>query len=264
MLKIDTFRKEFYSRFAIYMGDLLHYNSTSHIIDSIQTLLTPAMPDHLTRWLPEMKGGGDMFWWRNEVSIMRSWCRERNAEVYKHLQDFFELGTIMQLTYESPQSLSNGAVSVYINGVRMRDSGLDASYFQNETIELHYSGKVPLYGWMITKTVDDVSSVETYFQQDLSYPISKGCTSLNITLVTNPDSNTRDQLPINLFMDGNQLNITGMQRRSIISIYDITGRMISKTTATDHSIIIPIPQKGMFFVKIENEAQTTVKKIRIP
>ena len=260
LLTQDSFRKEFYSRFAIYMGDLLHYNSTSQIIDSIQNLLEPSMPDHIARWFPEI-GWGDMDWWRTQVSKMKIWCNERNVEVYKHIRDFFNLGTIMQLMYKTDDNLSGNPV-VYINGVRMRDSGLNASYFQNETIDLHYDGNAPRYGWVITQIIDEVSSVETYFQQDLSYRIADGCTSMIITLINNPNSITKQQLPeINLSFFDNQFYISNLQLPSVISIYDISGKAITKKVTSDWSIIIPFSQKGIFIVKVDNEAQQLVKKV---
>ena len=263
LLTQGSFRKEFYSRFAIYMGDLLHYNSTSQVIDSIQKLLVPEMPGHIARWFPEI-GWGDMNWWYNQVAIMKTWCNNRNVEVYKHLKDFFNLGTIMQLKYNNTASDLSGVPVVSINGIRMRDSGLNASYFQNETIDLHYDGNAPLYGWVITKIINGVSSIETYFQQDLSYSINDGCTSLIITLMNNPNSLAKQPFPeINLSIYDNQFYISNMQLPSVISIYDISGKLITKKVTSDWSIIIPFRQKGIFIVKVDNKTQQLIKKVVI-
>ena len=259
LLTQDSFRKKFYGRFAVYMGDLLHYRSTSQVIDSIQKLIEPAMQDHLTQWWQE-KWWRDMNSWQNEVSSMKTWCSGRNTEVYKHLRDYFQLGGIMQLTVDPANNLS-GKPAVSINGVRLRDSGLNASYFQKETIDLHYEGNTPAYGWEITQTVTGTTTVNTYFQQDLSYQVAVGCTSVKIKLVDAPTAITQLQAPeIKLSIFDNQLQISELQLPSEISIYDISGKLVTKIMTTDRSIIIPLQQKGIFIVKVQNNIQTLTTK----
>jgi len=261
LLTQDTFRKKFYSRFAIYMGDLLHYNSTSQIIDSIQKLIEPAMPDHIDRWLPYFQYG-DMERWYYKIYLMKKWLEGRNEEVYKHLQDFFGLGDILPLKFEKADDLAGNPV-VSINGVHIRDFGLDASCFQKEKIDLYYEGDTPLYGWEITQTVDGIATVETYMQQDLSYEIVDGCTSVIINLVNNNFNSIKQlEMPeIILYVFDNNLQISNIQIPSIVSIYDISGRLITETAATNHSIIIPFNQKGIFIVKVQGKAQRFVTKV---
>ena len=271
LLTQDSFKKNFYRRFAVYMGDLLHYRSTSQLIDSIQALLEPAMQDHLTRWMQNnyaIYGMDAMWWrdmnsWRNEVTSMKNWCKDRNVNVYQQLRDRFQLGAIMQLTYV-PASDLTGTPAVFINGVRMRDSGLNASYFQKETIELHYDGNAPLYGWEITQTVTGTTSVKTYFQQDLSYPVVNGCSSVKIRFVNNPTA--IEQLAsskIILSNLDNRLQISNLQFPSIISIYDTSGKLVAETTTSNRSISIPFYQKGVFIVKVQNKAGSFIQKVEI-
>ena len=269
LLTQDDFKKKFYGRFAVYMGDLLHYKSTSHIIDSIKTLIEPAMPDHLALWReePHANYGKDKLWWRDmnswrwEVSHMKNWCNNRNVEVYKHLRNYFKLGTIMQLTYETANDLA-GNPTAFINGVRMRSSGLQASYFQGAEIELHYDGNAPLYGWEITKTVDGIATVETYFRQDVSYQIAAGCTYVKIKLVDNPNSLASAELSeITVSVFDGQLRISNVQPPSVISVYDMSGKLVTQTTSTNRSVIIPLRQKGVFIVSVYSEGQRFVQKV---
>ena len=261
LLTQDSFREKFYSRFAIYMGDLLHYNSTSYVIDSIHKMLEPAMPDHIDRWQPEM-GWGDIDWWYSQVSLMKTWCNGRNAEMYQHLRDFFQLGAVMNLTYGTASDLA-GKPNVFINDVLMRDSGLNGSYFQGENIELRYEGNALRYGWEITQTVYGTTTVNTYFQQNVSYQIENGCTSVNIQLVNNPTAITQLASPkINLLVFDNQLQISDLQFPSVISIYDVSGKLVTKTTTIERSILIPFyRQTGVFIVEVRNEIQTLTQKV---
>ncbi|MDR0232956.1 MAG: CotH kinase family protein [Dysgonamonadaceae bacterium] len=269
LLTQDSFKKNFYKRFAIYMGDLLHYRSTSQVIDSIQAMLEPAMEDHLNYWQQhnyESYGIQRMWWrnmdsWRYEVYKMKDWCNGRNAYVYQHIRSQFGLGTIMSLTYETANNLS-GTPVVSINGIHMRNFGLNGSYFQKETIELHYDGNSPHYGWEITQTVNGATTTTTYYQKDLSYLVADKCTSMKIKLVNNPTSQPQHEMPeVNLSVFDNQLIVSNLQRPSIISVYDVSGKLITETTTSNYSLTIPIEQKGVFIVKIQNEVQRLTQKV---
>ena len=166
----------------------------------------------------------------------------------------------MQLTYEPSSDLTENP-SVTINGVRMRDS-LDASYFQKDTLQLHYDGDLPLYGWEITQTVNETTTVDTYFQNDLSLYIPEGCISLKIKLTDNPTSIpilAKSEIKLSVF--GNRLQISNLRFSTVVSIYDITGKLVTKTATVGQSVIIPIDRKGVFVVKAQNEAQSFTRKI---
>ncbi|GHT73094.1 hypothetical protein AGMMS50262_03610 [Bacteroidia bacterium] len=260
LLTQNDFKKEFYSRFAIYMGDLLHYKTTSLLIDSIQKLIEPSMQTHLDRWRPEM-WYQDMDGWRREVSSMKTWCFGRNYEVYKHLQDYFKLGTIMKLTLETADNLNETPV-ISVNGVRLQKPALNGSYFQKETLQLHYDGNAPLYAWEITETIDGTKTVKTYNQQDLSYPIVEDCTTLKIRLINKLNSIMElASAEIGLSAFDRQLQISNLQSPTLISIYDISGKLIGQTTTSRQSIVIPLHQKGIFIVKVQNEGQELTKKV---
>ena len=259
LLTQNSFKKEFYSRFAIYMGDILHYKSTSQVIDSIQKLIEPAMQDHLTRWMPEM-WWRDMNSWRSEVTKMKTWCNGRNAEVYKQLKEFFNLGVTTAFEFIPSSDLE--IPPVFINGIRLRNSGLNAYYFQKEDIKLHYEGKSQRFGWEIIKRIKGIEVCETIFKQDYSFQIPDDCNYVRIRLVDNPTSLTSLELPeINLSIFDNQLQISNLLFPSVISIYDVTGKLIVQTATNNSLIAIPFSQNGVFIVKILNDVQNITRKV---
>ncbi|MDR2962824.1 MAG: CotH kinase family protein [Bacteroidales bacterium] len=269
LLSQESFKKKFYRRYAVYMGDLLHYQSTAHIIDSIATLIEPAMPEHLEFWQHHnytQYGIPHMWWrdlrsWQQEVDNMKQWCAGRNNEVYKQLRAYFNLGATMNLVYESPNDAAK-TPAVYINGVSMRPSGLQASYFQNEDIELNYAGNAALYGWKITKTVNGVSSVETYFRQTMLYNVPIGCTSVKIKLIDNPTTiENPAEVPIVIRAVAEGVKISNLMAQSKIAVYDMSGKVIAETSTNDYSVLIPMLHKGVFVVHVSNEKQRTVQKI---
>jgi len=271
LLTQDSFRKTFYGRYAIYMGDHLHIRSTWGIIDSIQKILEPVMEEHLLRWRSPLnltdgkyrvvvpnEWWRDLNSWRNEVNKMKAWCNSRNTNVYRHLQEHFRLGTIMTLGYEKP----NHPVEVFINDIRMRQT-LTASYYQGESVELRYrnSGHTKLV-WEISQTIASRTVVETFSDTDISFRVPAGCTTIRIRLVE------EKQIPTNsndirvapptgkIFVSQNQIQIFDLQPPSLISIYDTSGKLIHKTTTTENSTLIPINRKGVFIVHIQSKNET--------
>jgi uncharacterized protein YxeA len=256
-----AFKKEFYSRFAIYLGDILHYNSTSQIIDSIQALIEPEMNNHILRWRNEV-WWRDLNSWKNEVNQMKLWCSQRNTHVYTQLKDYFQLGAIMKVNLETANNLS-GTPVVSINETKLQKPKFDGSFFQKETIKLRFEGNEPiLYGWKITSTVNGNTTTKTYFQKELVYEIADKCTSLRIEIIDNFNGIINENLSqITVSKANNQLLIEGLKENSLISIVDAGGRLVYKTNTNEYSIHIPVNQKGVFIVKVNNPDQAVCKKI---
>jgi hypothetical protein len=60
---------------------------------------------------------------------------------------------------------------------------------------------------------------------------------------------------------GNQLQINDMQPPFDISVFDMSGKLISKTSATGNSVAIPFQQQGVFVVKVQNKTKTITQKV---
>jgi hypothetical protein len=263
LLTQDSFKKDFYSRFAIYMGDILHYNSTSQVIDSLQQIVEPAMQDHLTRWMPEM-WWRDMNSWRDEVTKMKNWCKSRNSSVYMQLRDYFSLGTILKMTLETANNLKTSPV-VSINGVNLQKPSFDRSYFQKETIQLRFEGNdASSYGWEITSTINGNTTTQTFLQRELSYYIAEKCTSLKIRVIDNfTDIASVNPTHIVVSETDSQLFLSGLEGDSHISVFDSTGRLVNQLRTKEYSVSLPVNRPGVFLVKINTSTQTYSRKIRL-
>jgi hypothetical protein len=256
LLSQEAFKKEFYSRFAVYMGDILHYNATSHVIDSIRQMVEPAMEDHLLRWRDEVGWWRNMNDWRAEVTLMKTWCSQRNAYVYTHLKNYFNLGTVMKMTLETAPNLQ-GTPVVSINETLLSQPKFDGSYFQKETIRLRFEGEGPLpYAWEITATVNGQTTTTGYSQSDLTYTIADKCTALKIRVIDNLLA-IRDVASSNIKVsasDHNRLHVAGLESNSRISVFDTDGRLISTMQTDEYSAYLPVHQ-GVVIVKVNSPTQ---------
>ncbi|MDR0863640.1 MAG: CotH kinase family protein [Candidatus Symbiothrix sp.] len=261
LLTQSSFKKDFYSRFAIYMGDILQYNTIAQVIDSIQPIVATEMPNHIDRWKPEV-GWGDLDFWKDQVTQMKTWSSKRNTNVYTHLKNYFSLGTVMKMTLETAGNLK-GTPVVSINGVQLQKPQLDGSYFQKETVNLRFEGDHPgLYDWEITATVNGITTTTTYFQRDVAYAIADKCSSLKIKIVDNPtDIPAVDRSKIVLTKVAGQLLVTGLEGGSQVSVYDAGGRLVNKLHTNDYSVTIPVAQKGVLIVKVNSPTQVFNGKI---
>jgi hypothetical protein len=261
LLTQNSFKKEFYSRFAIYMGDILQYNTTSQLIDSIQQIIATEMPNHIDRWKSEV-GWGDLNHWKGQITQMKTWCSQRNTNVYTQLKNYFSLGTVMKMTLETSDGLK-GTPAVAINGIRLQKPKLDGSYFQKETVNLRFEeSDYANYGWEITATVNGSTTTNTYFQRDLAFPIADKCTSLKIRVMDNPTAIAGvDRPQISVSKDYNQLIISGLDGGSLISVYDAGGRLVNRLNTNEYSVNIPVNQRGVFIVKVNNPTQVFSGKI---
>ncbi|MCL1937750.1 MAG: CotH kinase family protein [Candidatus Azobacteroides sp.] len=261
LLSQDSFKKEFYSRFAVYLGDLLHYNTTSQLIDSIQRLLEPEMGDHLTRWIPEM-WWRDLNSWRGEVNQMKNWCNQRNAYVYAQLKNYFNLGSVMRMTLTADPNLTE-MPSLSINGVPLQKPAFDGSYFQNENVQFRFEGENPsAYAWEITATANGSAATTTYCQSDLTYYIPNQCTSLKINVISNTVGiNTFHASPVIVSAEQGYLYFSGMEGKSVIAVYDLTGKRIKQWDTENYEDRFPFREKGVWIVKVKNSTQNVSNKI---
>ena len=192
LLEQPLFREKFYSRFAIYMGDLLHYNSTSQIIDSIRNMLAPEMPYHLDRWSAS-KGSKSISSWNNDVNIMKNWCQKRNQYMYDFLNTFFELrGTVPMLLDISEELKEIGVTpTVFINDVALQRPYFEGKYFLGEDIRLHCTWNKKLFpiGCRIEAKLKSGGNIEPieFFALEPEYTIPQDCIDLKITLIKDPN-----------------------------------------------------------------------------
>jgi hypothetical protein len=263
LLTMDSFQKEFYSRFAVYLGDILHYHSTSQVIDSIKQLIEPEMQYHLERWMPEM-WWRDMKSWYDEINKMSDWCLERNEYMYTHLKDYFELGDMTKLRIETDSEDFSDHLNILFNGIKLQKPEFDGSYFQKESIELQLETENPAFwAWEVTATVDENTTTTTYFQPEgLSYLIPEKCTNLKIKIVRNPTGILLlEASKIIISGKENQIRITGLESSSQISVFDLNGRLISGLKTGADSVTIPIRNKGAYILKIVSNDFTTTRKV---
>ncbi|MDH6343475.1 hypothetical protein M2480_001912 [Parabacteroides sp. PFB2-12] len=260
----EPFRKEFYSRFAIYMGDILHPEATSQVVDSIKQIIEPEMNYHLPRWSPHVL---TISKWNQEVENMKKWCRERNDIVYEQLNSFFELKGLTPMQVTIPESLLSDK-TLSINDIPLQKPSFEGKYFVGETVIVRWDSAEenpsPYLVWQVTATIDDKEVISNHVGNEAVYKIHPKCTNLSFNLLNDPTS-TEDinNSSLKVITSGQQVIVSGLEAASMISLYDSSGRLLAEKQSEQPSVYIPLAYKGFVLVCIDNPKQHVTKKVII-
>lgn len=260
LLADKQFCDQFCNRFAIYMGDLLSYESTSQVIDSIAEMLEPEMLAHRNRW----RGSQNLNSWHNEINNMKNWCRQRNSYVYTHIAERYKLElTTLKIEVSGEENYSTGDLT--INNIPIHNSGFDGNYYRNRELKLSWNGSSEMMnGWQITSRIFGESSTTTHFGREITYKVPIGCSSLQIAAI-NDHTGLSETVPdwVEISAGSHLLHISGLIGNSSIYVYRIGGQLIHTVKTQKDEADISLA-RGIYIVKVIMENNVISKKVTIP
>jgi hypothetical protein len=175
LLENSNFKNEFIQRYAYYLSTIFKPENIIRIVDSLQSIIAPEIPRHITRWGGKKSPDTQETWmpptfnsvaeWEANVDNIRVFCQQRPQNVIQHILDKFGLSGTAQLTLA--ENIPS-AGKLKINGLPLPDSGYSALYFK--TIPLKVTA-VPLFGyrfasWTLGDTVIPDQTIEVLLTQD--------------------------------------------------------------------------------------------------
>lgn len=259
LVSYTPFKEEFYSRFAIYMGDILSYETTFQVLDSIEQMLEPEMLDHRHRW----RGSQNLNGWHTEVTRMKSWCNRRPFYMYMQLRDYFKLKNYIPVTVNIQEDTDYTTGDISMNGVLLHSPEFNGKYFREKELKLKWNGDPgKVDGWLVTYiTNEDAGSLSTtYYGSEVNFTIPENCTNLQFSAIKttgiHPVSSN-----IKVYTEDDKLIIKGLTGKSLISVYTINGQLVQQTNIFDSAIQLPLGSKGMYLIKIETANEVITRKI---
>ena len=151
------FQREFIDRAAVYMGDWLNERGTRAVWDPLYDAIKYEYPHHrklINQWWPN---------YNEELTNARNWIAQRTEYFYKHIAEYYQLGTPLPLSVNKTiDENERSEMEIRINGVKLSEALFDGKFFKNRRVTL--SGKSLLEGYMITGwkvTTTDTSGNET-------------------------------------------------------------------------------------------------------
>jgi hypothetical protein len=249
------FSREFIDRCAIYMGDFLNESGTREIWDPMADLVKPELIQHrnLYSWS----------WWgseqdiQNEINNARNWLSQRTNNFYTHLKNYYNLGTLTNMTVNKDLSAADAKdIPFYFNGVKLTKGVFDGKFFQNRSVTLEgtaENGK-KVVGWTVTKTVSGNTTTTQVDGSQYAFTMP-ACTKLQINAITGIDTGINDvESAVWAWNYANgTLSVNDVAAGTRVSLYDLSGILIDQKTATGARLSFSVPSNRVYVLKVGNE-----------
>lgn len=255
------FKEEFCKRFALYLGDIFHFDQTSHIIDSLQQNLKDEMPYHLERWRPHV-WWRDMNSWNSEVAHMRDWCSKRNSYVYQQLNSWYKFNGLTPVKIEIPEE-TTGITSLSVNDVNLHTLQFDGSYYKGYPFNIRCTTKEDsnFKGWIVSAYKGAQVTTMEFMGNTIDYTIPDGVDRLVFSTLSETTGIENIQQNINITTNNNEVFITNLAGDSQITIFDVTGRMLKRVHTTDSVANILLQTKGVIMITVNSGGKTKTYKV---
>lgn len=182
LMEDADFKREFIDRAAIYMGDWLNERGTRAVMDPMYDAIKYEYPHHrklINEWWPN---------YNDEISAAQRWIAGRADYFYKHIADYYDLGSPMPLVVNEAKAKD---IEITMNGVKLSEGFFDGKFFRNRRMTV--SGKslqegTAVTGWTISKTATNgATTTETAEGAEYSF-LMPTCKSLTINPIIGVDT----------------------------------------------------------------------------
>ena len=261
----DSFQKEFYDRFAVYMGDFMSVKNTVQVIDSLQQVIVQEMPFHIDRWVQQWHSNvsvSDMDGWNSEVDRMRQWLIDRYDHMYDHLAQHYGAAGTTVMKVRIPEEIQNPP-TIHVNGIPLINTNFTGKFYLGKDVTIGWNeDQTGMHGWRITTASATDTISRDYYSKEVTITIPEDCLELRATVLMNPESiETPDHPEIKVYAGENRIHISGLEGETAITLYDMNGRKLSEVKTAGYGHTIPFYSKGVIFVQINNKTQKTTRKI---
>lgn len=182
LMEDADFKREFIDRAAIYMGDWLNERGTRAVMDPMYDAIKYEYPHHrklINEWWPN---------YNDEISAAQRWIAGRADYFYKHIADYYGLGSPMPLVVNEAKAKD---IEITMNGIKLSEGFFDGKFFRNRRMTV--SGKslqegTAVTGWTISKTATNgATTTETAEGAEYSF-LMPTCKSLTINPIIGVDT----------------------------------------------------------------------------
>ncbi|MFN7115409.1 MAG: CotH kinase family protein [Saprospiraceae bacterium] len=126
LLENPDFSEQFVNRFADHLNTTFHPKRVEGRINAMYENLKPEMPRQIKRWRLDPQK------WEQEVSVLRTFARERPLYARLHLMDRFNTGAMRTLRVQA----EGGGMVLINSNVKVRTESFEGVYFANIPITL--------------------------------------------------------------------------------------------------------------------------------
>lgn len=208
LLEVPEFKDMFIDRAAVYMGDFLRGRVISNDIEEMTAIIKDEFKNHHRPLFNSRNPNYD-----REIEYAKNWAVNRNTFFYRHLAEFFGLGTPVQLIIDGGRE---DDVRLTINRVTVTNREFNGRFFAGREMRLSAESgdeNVKVKGWKVT--VSGSPAVELN-GGEVTYVIPENAKSVTITTVTGDESG----------IEGIEAESECFDRMSPVNVYDAAGIMV--------------------------------------
>ncbi len=248
------FSREFIDHAAVYMGDFMNISGTRKYWDPMYDLIKDEYPHHrklINQWWPN---------YSSELSTARNWLSSRTEQFYKHLADYYKLGTPLRMVVNQTSSASDlEEVQFVFNGVRLTNGKFDGKFFAGRHIDIQSvpTGGRQVEGWKLKITNGTGTNIIQIDGPLLSYTMPQSGT-LSIEAQYADRTDDIDQIATartwtyHKYTD--HIVLSGVTAGTPVTAYTVGGAKIYQQVAGMGDISIPVPQGTHVILRVGGES----------
>lgn len=248
------FSREFIDHAAVYMGDFMNTSGTRKYWDPMYEMIKDEYPHHrklINQWWPN---------YNSELSTARSWLASRTEQFYKHLADYYKLGTPLRMVFNQASSDSDlEEVQFVFNGVRLTSGKFDGKFFAGRHIDIQSVpvGSRQVESWKLKITNGTSTNVIQIDGQSLSYTMPQsGLLSIEAQFADRTDDidqiATTRTWTYHKYTD--HIVLSGVTSGTPVTAYTVGGAKIYQQAAGMGDISIPVPQGTHVILRVGSES----------
>ena len=249
------FKREFIDRCAIYMGDFLNESGTREIWDPMADLVKPELIQHRSLYTWSWFGYETDI--NNEINNARNWLSQRTNNFYNHLKDFYNLGTLINMTVNKDvEDAVVQDIPFYFNDVKLTKGRFDGKFFQNRSVVLkgEAANGRKVTGWKVTKTTSGSTTTTQVEGSEYAFTMPS-CSNLKIEAITDVDTGINDvKSSVWTWQYANgTISVNNVAAGTRVSLYDVSGVLVGQQTATSTRISFSVPANRIYVLKVGDE-----------
>ncbi len=251
LMEVKEFKREFIDRAAIYMGDFLNAEGTREYWDPMYEMIKTEYPYHrelINKWWPN---------YSEELTAARNWIEARTGIFYKHLANYYQLGTPIPLQINPDAGEEERhAMAVSMNGITLSKSRFDGMFFANRMLHVTSEPKEDrqVTGWTVIKVTNNGTTTENVTGPSFDFQMPECQKVIIMAQLEEVDGIEEHTVPsFRWKKEGDMLTLEDVSSGQKVSLYQTNGILLKSFTSDGLPMHIPLPHHEMVIVKIGHQ-----------
>ena len=249
----EDFKRDFIDRAAIYMGDFMNHQGTWELLQSMYEEIKYEYPNHrklFNAWWPN---------YNDELNQINNWLSERSNHFYRHMADYYELGTPTPMTINAGiTDTQRENVQITFNDIPLSEGKFDGKFFTGRNITLKAqptNDSTRITGWNLT-IIKETGTSEGIIHGDECSIKMPACARLEFNVQTETVSAIQEMNTPHWTWksDGGYLSIDGTQYGDVIRLYNAQGTLVASTRSTGETVRLELSAAPIHILTVGDSA----------